>query len=215
VLTGGLDVRGIEHATPSMEFGATQVLGSTGCNRFSGPYAVDGDGMKLGQPATTQMACPPPGDEIERAFVRALDKVRYWQASAEELVLSDGDRKQLLVFAVASLEGSWEATSLYTGDAIKSAIVGTRVTADFAASGKLTGSAGCNPYTATYTAQRGAITVEQPQAEGKTCNEPTGIMEQESDYLAALTTARRYEVAGSTLTLLREGGAIAVTYIRR
>ena len=30
-------------STPSIEFGAHQAHGSTGCNRFSGPYSVDGD----------------------------------------------------------------------------------------------------------------------------------------------------------------------------
>jgi heat shock protein HslJ len=40
-------------------------------------------------------------------------------------------------------------------------------------------------------------------------------MEQEHAYLAALTKARRYELAGDQLTLLTEKGTIAVTYVKR
>ena len=201
-------------STPSIEFGAHQAQGSTGCNRFSGPYTVDGDNMKLGPLATTQMACPPPADEVERRFVHDLGNVRHWQATKEELVLSDAGRNELLRFRVASVSGSWEATSFLQGDAIKSAIIGTHVTADFGTSGELTGSASCNEYHATYTSDRGAIRIDQPSAQKRECAEPPGIMEQEQAYLHALTLARRYELAGSQLTLLTEKGTIAVTYAR-
>ena len=202
-------------STPSIAFGAAQVQGSTGCNRFSGAYTVDGDSMKLGPLATTQMACAPPADEVERSFVRDLDDVRHWHATEQELVLSDAGRKELLRFRVASVAGSWEATSFLQGDAIKSAIVGTHVTAHFGGSGELTGSAGCNDYGASYTADRGAIQIGEPHAQQRECPEPAGIMEQERAYLAALTEARRYELTGDQLTLLTERGTIAVTYAKR
>src|SRR5689334_17328346 len=71
-------------STPSIEFGAKTAQGSTGCNRFHGPYSVDGDAMKLGPLATTQMACIGEADQIERAFLAKLDKVRKWHATAKE-----------------------------------------------------------------------------------------------------------------------------------
>jgi len=43
--------------------------GSTGCNRCSGPYTVDGDTLELGAIVSTQMACPPPARAVETAFV--------------------------------------------------------------------------------------------------------------------------------------------------
>jgi heat shock protein HslJ len=191
------------------------VHGSTGCNQFNGAYTVDGDAMKLGPLATTQMACPPPADQVERDFVAKLDRVRHWRATDDELVLSDDARATLLRFRVASVAGSWEATSFLQGDAIKSAILGTHVTALFGTLGELTGSAGCNDYGATYTAARGAISIEQPNAQQRECAEPAGIMEQERAYLEALTKARRYELAGDQLTLLTDKGTIAVTYVKR
>lgn len=201
-------------STPSIEFGAKQVQGSTGCNRFNGPYSVDGDSMKLGPLATTQMACPPPADEVERAFVRDLGNVRHWRVTDRELALSDANREPILVFRVASVVGSWEATSFLQGDAIKSAIVGTHVTARFGDSGELTGAAGCNEYSTRYSAEHGAIQIEPPHAQKRECAQPAGIMEQEHAYLAALTQARRYELAGDQLTLLTAKGTIAVTYVK-
>jgi heat shock protein HslJ len=199
------------NSTPSIEFGAKQAQGSTGCNRFNGPYSVDGDTMKLGPLATTQMACIGEADQIERAFLAKLDKVRRWHATAKELVLSDDGGGELLRFAVASIAGKWLVTSFHQGDAIKSTINGTHLTAAFDDAGSLSGSAGCNEYHATYTSDRGSIRIDQPSAQQKECAQPPGIMEQEHAYLQALTEARRYELAGPQLTLLTESGTIAVT----
>lgn len=199
------------NSTPSIEFGATQAHGSTGCNQYHGPYSVDGDTMKLGPLAMTQMACIGEADQIERSFVAKLDRVRKWHATEKELVLSDSGGAELLRFEVASLVGDWQVTSFHQGDAIKSAINGTHLTANFDESGSLSGSAGCNQYHATYTSDRGAIQIGPPSAQQKECAEPPGIMEQEHAYLQALTEARRYELAGPQLTLLTEKGTIAVT----
>jgi heat shock protein HslJ len=198
-------------STPSIEFGATQAQGSTGCNRFHGPYSVDGDAMKLGPLATTQMACIGEADQIERSFLAKLDKVRRWHATEKELVLSDSGGGELLRFEPGSLVGDWQVTSFHQGDAIKSTINDTHLTANFDDSGSLSGSAGCNQYHATYTSDRGAIQIGPPSAQQKECAQPPGIMEQEHAYLQALTEARRYELAGPQLTLLTEKGTIAVT----
>ena len=198
-------------STPSIEFGAKTAQGSTGCNRFHGPYSVDGDAMKLGPLATTQMACIGEADQIERAFLAKLDKVRKWHATAKELVLSDGSGSELLRFEPGSLVGDWQVTSFHQGNAIKSTINGTHLTAKFDDAGSLSGSAGCNEYHATYTTDRDAIQIGPPSAQQKECPQPPGIMEQEHAYLQALTEARRYELAGPQLTLLTETGTIAVT----
>jgi heat shock protein HslJ len=41
------------------------------------------------------MACPPPRDAIEQAYVAALDQVVSWSVDGEELVLSDGEGELL------------------------------------------------------------------------------------------------------------------------
>ena len=111
-------------STPSMEFGATRSRGRR-VNRFSGPYTVDGDSMKLGRSPRRRWR-PPPADEIERRFVHALDSVRQWQATHRGARAQRRRPQGAAAVPVASVTGSWEATSFLQGDAIKSAIVGTR-----------------------------------------------------------------------------------------
>ena len=121
-------------------------------------------------------------DEFERAYLDALGQVATWELDGEELVLSDADGGELLRFEVASITGSWTVTGVNTGDAIVSPIVGTELTAVFADDGSLTGSAGCNTYTTTYTADAGDIQIEPAASTKKFCSEPEGVMEQETAY---------------------------------
>ncbi len=64
------------------------------------------------------IACPPPVDEFERAYLDALGQVATWELDGEELVLSDADGNELLRYEVASITGSWTVTGVNTGDAV-------------------------------------------------------------------------------------------------
>ncbi len=88
------------------------------------------------------------------------------------------------------------------------------MTAVFADDGSLTGSAGCNNYMTSYTADAGDIQIEPPGSTRKLCPEPEGIMEQESAYLAALEAAETYGFNGPTMNLLDSEGKTLVTLTR-
>lgn len=76
---------GIEAA---MVFGADgTVSGSSGCNRFTGSYGLDGDA--IGPVAMTRMACPGPVMTFETVFLGALDAARTAAQQDTELVLTD------------------------------------------------------------------------------------------------------------------------------
>ena len=214
VLVEGIDVEGWEEVAPSIVFEDGRVAGSTGCNRFTGSYSIDGDELELGQLALTQMACGPPGDAVERAYLAALEQVAGWRSEDDELTLLDADDEELLRYRPATPVGSWKATSILMDDALKSPIAGTEITATFAASGAVTGSAGCNDYTANYTTDRGAIEISEPAATRKTCPEPAGVMEQEAAYLDALPQATQYRVDGRSLELLTDAGTRVASYTR-
>lgn len=79
----------------TLAFTADGVAGSGGCNRFSGPYAIDRDGLKIGPLRTTRMMCAEPADVMaqERAFLAAL------QGAA--IVRREGDRLELRTAAGA------------------------------------------------------------------------------------------------------------------
>lgn len=211
VLHAGLDVPGWEEVAPSAIFADGRLAGSTGCNRYSTSYAVDGDALELEQLVSTKIACIEPAGAVEQAFLAAMERVSHWRVTGEELVLRDGD-EEVLRFLPANPLGTWKATSFLHPGAVKSPLAGTEITAVFAMDGALSGSAGCNRYTATWTAS--PMTITEVAATEMACSQPEGVMEQERAYLDALPKAASYSVEGSTLTLLTKEGTIVATYTR-
>ena len=215
VLAGGLDVEGWERAPPSATFAGGTVGGSTGCNRYTAPFTVDGDALEIGTIASTRIACPPPADAVERAYLHALRQVAHWRSDDASLVLLDENERNLLRYEPATPIGSWDATAIQTGEALASPLPGTKVTATFAVDGTLSGSAGCNTYRSSYTTDRGRIQIAPPVATRKACATPEGVMEQEAAYLATLPTAVRYRLDGDSLALLRPDGTYVASFAPR
>jgi len=213
VVSSGVDLGGSD-AAPSATFTDDTVGGSTGCNRFTAPYTVDGDELEIGEIASTRMACPPPADAVERAYLAALGRVAAWHVDGSELVLVDDEHNELLRYEEASPLGDWEVTAFLNGDAVSSPVRGTTITARFADDGTLTGSSGCNTYQTAFSLGRGSIEIEPPAATQKACAEPEGVMDQEAAYLGALPTAVGYRVDGGSLTLLSADGTHVASYTR-
>ena len=65
-----------------------RVVGSGGCNRFSGSYALTNDRIRFGQLASTRMACAD-GMETEKDFLASLERARRWNILGEDLNLYD------------------------------------------------------------------------------------------------------------------------------
>ena len=97
-LASGVDVAGWEAVAPTAVFEGGRMAGSTGCNRYTAPYTVDGDTLELGPAVSTRMACPPPADAVEDAFLAALQRVTRWLGDADEIVLLADDGAELLRF---------------------------------------------------------------------------------------------------------------------
>ena len=213
VVSSGVDLAGGD-AVPSANFTDDTVGGSTGCNRFTAKYTVDGDAMDIGEIASTRMACPPPVDAVERAYLAALGRVTAWHLDGSDLVLADDDHTELLRYVEASPIGDWEVTAFLSGDAVTSPLPGTTMTAKFADDGTLTGSSGCNTYQTAYSLGRGSIEIEPPAATQMACAAPKGVMDQEAAYLAALPTAVGYRVDGGSLALVGPDGTYVASYAR-
>ena len=208
-----LDLTGVK-AAPSATFEAETVGGSTGCNRFTAPYTVDGDAMEIGTIASTRMACPPPADAVERAYLAALGRVAGWRVDTSALVLVDDADTEVLRYDEATPTGEWQVTAFLSGDALSSPLPGAEISASFAEDGTLTGSSGCNSYRAGFTTDGGSIEIEAPASTQMACEEPGGVMDQEAAYLAALPTAVRYRVDGGSLALLSADGTYVASYTR-
>ncbi len=198
----------------TLDFAEGQVSGIAFCNRFFGPYELDGDALSFGMLGSTMMACQ--DMEREGEYLGALGTVAGYRVDADNLVLTDADGNAVLVFSPAkqaALEGTvWHLTGYNTGSAISSLTLDTEVTATLT-DGQIEGSAGCNTYFASYALDGSHIEIGPVANTEMYCMEPEGVMDQEMDYLATLAAADTYEIARDTLTIFDAEGTRLLTYV--
>jgi heat shock protein HslJ len=207
----------LKDTTVTLNFAAGKVTGSDGCNNYNGSYTADGTNIKFNQPmAATMMACPDPIMKQADAYQQALSQAATYKANAKQLTLYDASGKELAVFNAQSndLAGtSWIVTGYNNGkQAVVSVALNTELTANFGTDGKLSGSAGCNNYTASYTTDGNKISISPAATTMMACEQ--AVMDQETQYLAALATAATYRIDGNKLELRTADGALAATFTK-
>ncbi|MDF0645817.1 MAG: META domain-containing protein [Nitrospira sp.] len=79
-----------------------RVAGSSGCNRLTGTYPVEGRTLHFSRTAATKMACAD-GMRQEQAFLDALRHVETWKVIGEHLELYDHRGTTLLRFEATHL----------------------------------------------------------------------------------------------------------------
>lgn len=105
----------------------------------------------------------------------------------------------------------WEVVNFNNGrDALVSLLPNTRITLEFGADGRVTGSSGCNTYFASYQVNASNISLSPPSGTQLLCSDPEGIMTQESDFLNILPTGATFRIDGTRLELRMAGGQTAV-----
>lgn len=77
------------------------ISGDTGCNRFHGPYRVDGPTMSIGPLTTTRRAGSPAEMEQERAILAAFASVTGWRLASDQIDLLRADGGIALVLTRA------------------------------------------------------------------------------------------------------------------
>jgi heat shock protein HslJ len=112
-----------------------------------------------------------------------------------------------------SLENtSWQATGINNGrGGVVSSATTTQVIAMFA-DGKVSGSAGCNNYSASYEISNSQITIGPAMTTRRQCAEPEGVMAQEQEFLQALAAATQYKLTADRLELRDGNGSLQVTF---
>ena len=216
----GATQRVLANAEIVAQFDGGNVSGSAGCNSYTSAYETAGDQISFSGVATTLRVCAAPAVmEQEQTYLAALQKTATFAVDATALTLHDPAGAVLLTYVPqpqTPLErGVWVAVDYNNGrGAVTSLIIGTRITARFAG-GDLVGSGGCNAYTAPYALNGHAISIGPAASTQMTCSDPTGIMEQEVAYLAALPTARVYRIDGNRLILETADGARVASFLGR
>ncbi len=198
-------------------FADGSVAGSAGCNRYFASYTVDGNSLTIGAAGSTMMMCPEPIMAQEAAYLAALSAAASYQIVDGKLEIADADGNVILVFhvqeAAALTGGTWYATAVNNGKGgVQSLVIGTEITAIFGEDGSLSGSAGCNNYSAQYTVDGDSISIGPAAMTMMMCAEPEGLMEQEMAYAVALSNAATYSIQGDTLELRASDGALQVSY---
>lgn len=200
----------------TLHFADGKLYGSDGCNRFHGSYAATEDHLQItGKLASTMMACPEPVMRQATAFSNALRRATGFRRDGRQLLLLDGAGNPLATFNAQAhgISGSaWRVTAYNNGkQAVVSLLAGSTLTLGFADDGRVSGSAGCNNYTASYATQGQSITISPPAATRKRCPQPAGLMEQEALFLQALASGATWRRAGDRLELRTAAGALALS----
>jgi heat shock protein HslJ len=80
----------------TLMFQGGKVSGSSGCNRFHGPFKVEGSALKIGALATTRKACDDAVMTQEREFLRALESATTWDIVRGMLDVHRADGERVL-----------------------------------------------------------------------------------------------------------------------
>jgi heat shock protein HslJ len=202
--------------TATAIFAEGTVSGNGGCNRFTGPFQLDGDSLTIGPLASTLMACPEPQGGLEQAYLAALDQTASYRTGDTSLDLLDDSGDVVLTFEVVeplSLTGTeWTAVSVNTGTgAVSSVLSGVMVTVTFDEDGTVSGSTGCNSFSGTYTVEGDSPDVGPLASTAKACADD--VMTQEAAFLAAMDNATTLTIDGDRLELRDDDGALQADFV--
>ncbi len=186
-----------------------QLTGNAGCNNYSAAYEIDGDQISIGPAITTRMACPEPEGimDQEMAYLAALEQASTYEIVEEQrLVLLDSGGSRMVDFMEARTfeltETVWYLESYLDSEAAATTVLeGSEITVRFDDDGLVSGSAGCNNYSGSYQGEGETINIELGPLTMMFCDQPEGVMDQETAYLAALDAVSKYRILGTELVM--------------
>ena len=183
------------------------------CNQVGGTYTVKDNQLSITTGPSTLVACPPGSSDQE--YLRQLGLVSSYFIKDGNLVLEfklDSGSMTFAPSAPGGLAGSaWNVVSYNNGkQAVVSLLADTTISLNFGTDGRVSGNAGCNEYTGSYTTGGSNLYVSALATTFKLCHKPDGVMVQEQQYVTALSSASTYEIAGDTLTIRDGSGAMQV-----
>jgi heat shock protein HslJ len=129
-----------------------------------------------------------------------LNKVRFWATWLIATVL-------LVISGCESTppglsDSHWLLESYGNGQAPSQVLAGTSITLNFGLEAKtVVGTAGCNSYGSECSVSGQSIQFSNFYQTEVECNRPTGLMDQERQYLALLTQSVSFTISGNNLTI--------------
>jgi heat shock protein HslJ len=166
-----------------LDFRASDLGASAGCNSIGGTYKIDGGSLVFESGAMTDMGCDAERAAQDQWLIKLLGSRPTVRLAGDELTLvSDATtvtlRDRRVVEPDVALVGpTWTVVSLMDGDAVSS-VPGTAVaTIVFAGDGSLTLHAGCNQGGATWVATGGGLQIAAIVLTKKACAGAEGQLE--------------------------------------
>jgi heat shock protein HslJ len=203
----------LESAPLTLTFDNGRVSGRSGCNNFTGSYTAHDNNIKIGTMASTRMACAHDVMVQEQQFLKALGSVVRWNIQGNELDMHRADDQRALTATqgpAPELSGTWTVTGFNNGrEAVVSPILNTHLTLAFE-NGRVSGRAGCNTFTATFTTEGNSIKIGRAAVTQKMCMD-NDVMTQEQQFLKALESVVKWSVQGNELDMHRADGQRALT----
>jgi heat shock protein HslJ len=188
------------------------------CNQVTAGYTTSGSSISITLGAATLAACPEGSQDQQ--FTTSLASAAIYFFLEGDLYIDLFADAGTMRFASGAVSGGGDTTGGDTtgGDdlldtdsptggaegttlvltsfgptgAEQAVLPGTTITAVFS-EGLISGSAGCNTYSAPIVPGDGFFTIGPPAVTFSICTEPEGIMEQETEFLAALVGVNGYE----------------------
>lgn len=134
--------------------------------------------------------------------------VRPGNTTSNELLVCNNDEttssQRIEIVVVGGLTGrQWTLQSMSSrATGLVTVIPGNFITTRFEANSALTGSAGCNSYSGSFTAYGQTLRVSNPLATGAVfCGDPAGVVEQEQLYLSLLQSAVSFQISAGQLSV--------------
>jgi heat shock protein HslJ len=136
-------------------------------------------------------------------FIEQNEKIQNAYQVQDDTLVERGS-ENLGALSVSDLEGpTWMLTVLGPGQDL---VPETEITAVFA-EGKISGSSGCNNYSAGVTDQgQGTLSIGLAMGTMMTCAE--AVMQQEGDFMAKLATVTHFSFSGGHLLLTHKDGVL-------
>jgi heat shock protein HslJ len=202
---------------------AGKVNGSAGCNQYTASYEATLNGLSIGAPATTRMACGEPAGIMnqETLYLTTLQSAGSYAISGTTLTVSNSAGTPILTYSTvppyemtpAPMTGTmWYLNSLIDKNGeIWGPVATNPISLQFTDDGKVSGNAGCNSYNGAYTVSGNSINISGFAVTLMYCGEP-GVMDLESTYLAILPMMKVYKISGNELTLSDGTGKVTMVY---
>ena len=181
--------------TMTARFDGGVVSGFSGCNTFRGSYSLEGSTLVVESVASTAKGCPGAAGQEERAFLKALARIRGYEAGLNGPVLVGEDGTPL----VALVPLTPDATTWRLADLAGTDQVGAGITLTVAGD-ELRGDSGCGEYAADLTREGSAWTVSN-LAITTTIRCPEAANRRATRYLTALGQVTKAELDPFRLTL--------------